>query len=64
MDESPPSQSSNNQMQSNPDRMDEHQSMESASSPGPTISDLINIKIKTIDSKNYQFQVENDVSDL
>ncbi|KAI7686394.1 Large proline-rich protein bag6-A [Sarcoptes scabiei] len=61
MDESPPSQSSNNQMQSNPDRMDEHQSMESASSPGPTISDLINIKIKTIDSKNYQFQVENDI---
>lgn len=28
----------------------------------PIISDLIDITIKTIDSKNFQFQVENDVS--
>ncbi len=28
----------------------------------PVISDFIDITIKTIDSKNFQFQVENDVS--
>lgn len=33
------------------------------SSPSDAIiSDLITVTIKTIDSKNYQFQVENDVS--
>lgn len=26
-----------------------------------TVTDLINITIKTIDSKNYKFQVENNV---
>lgn len=28
----------------------------------PIISDLMDITIKTIDSKNFQFQVENNVS--
>lgn len=31
------------------------------SSPGPKITDVIDITIKTIESQNYQFQVENDV---
>lgn len=39
----------------------------SSSSVAPTtdelhISDMIDITVKTIDSKNFQFNVENDVS--
>lgn len=43
---------------------DKNQSDDSGVQPDstPTVTDLINITIKTIDSKNYKFQVENNVS--
>ena len=42
--------------------MDESNSSALSKKDEPQISDLIDITIKTIDSKNFSFQVENDVS--
>lgn len=43
---------------------EEKQSTEVGNKPNSesTVADLINITIKTVDSQNFQFQVENNVS--